>query len=290
VVYGGDGDDTLVGNDGVDFIEGGKGKDDLDGGAGKNMLSGGLGDDILRSGTDGNRIYTGDGTDTVEGVTTQDKVYGQQGVDAVNFAAGQSDNGQVVINVELNSKLGTQGVKVEGSEAFRQRVEAEIEFLRSSPNGQQMLAEFDKAAANGNTVTIRELANEQNGYAQTLGRGNAEISNGKAGEGSDVIISYNPSFHMDAFPAPVAVLYHEMSHAYNGVNGTFQPGTYRGTGPDSGQVPNAERQAVGLDTSAPGFDFDGDPSTAKTTHNPIELTENGMRRELGLPDRPNYSL
>lgn len=290
VVYGGDGDDVMLGGDGVDFLEGGKGKDDLDGGAGKNMLSGGLDNDIIRSGNDGNRIYTGGGTDTVEGATNSDKVYAQQSVDAVNFAAGVRDNGQVVVNVELNSKLGTQGVKVEGSDAFRQRVEAEVEFLRSSPNGQQMLAQFDKAAANGNTVTIKELANEQNGYAQTLGRGNAEISNGKAGQGSDVQISYNPSFHMDAFPAPVVVLYHEMSHAYNGVNGTFQPGTYRGTGPDSGQVPNAERQAVGLETSAPGFDFDGDPATAKTTHNPIQLTENGMRRELGLPDRPNYSL
>lgn len=290
VVYGGDGDDTMLGNEGVDFLEGGKGKDDLDGGAGKNMLSGGLDNDIIRSGSDGNRIYTGGGTDTVEGATNSDKVYAQQGIDAVNFAAGVRDNGQVVVNVELNSKLGTQGVKVEGSDAFRQRVEAEIEFLRSSPNGQQMLAQFDAAAANGNTVTIKELANEQNGYAQTLGRGDAEISNGKAGEGSDVQISYNPSFHMDAFPAPVVVLYHEMSHAYNGVNGTFQPGTYRGTGPDNGQVPNAERQAVGLETSAPGFDFDGDPATAKTTHNPIELTENGLRRELGLPDRPSYTL
>lgn len=290
VVYGGDGDDTMLGNDGVDFLEGGKGMDDLDGGAGKNMLSGGLDDDILRSGSDGNRIYTGGGTDTVEGATNSDKVYAQQGTDAVNFASGVRDNGQVVVNVVLDGKLGTQGVKVEGSEAFRQRVEAEIEFLRSSPNGQQMLAEFDRAAADGNTVTIRELANEQNGYAQTLGRGNAEISNGKAGEGSDVIISYNPSFHMDAFPAPVVVLYHEMSHAYNGVNGTFQPGTYRGTGPDNGQVPNAERQAVGLETSAQPFDFDGNPNTPATTHNPIELTENGLRRELGLPDRPSYAL
>jgi hypothetical protein len=290
VVYGGDGDDTLLGNDGVDFLEGGKGKDDLDGGAGRNMLSGGQGDDIIRSGSDGNRIYTGDGVDTVEGATSSDKVYAQQGVDAINFAAGQRDDGQVVVNVELNGKLGTQGVKVEGSDAFRQRVEAEIDFLRSSPNGQQMLAEFDRAAGNGNTVTIRELANEQNGYAQTLGRGNAEISDGKAGEGSDVQINYNPSFHMDAFPAPVVVLYHEMSHAYNGVNGTFQPGTYQGTGPDDGQVPNAERQAVGLETSAQPFDFDRDPATPATTHNPIALTENGLRRELGLPDRPSYSL
>ena len=105
-----------------------------------------------------------------------------------------------------------------------------------------------------------------------------------------MIISYNPSFHMAEFPAPVVVLYHEMSHAYNGVTGTFQPGTYRGTGPDSGNVPNAERQAVGLETSAAPFDFDGDPSTPATTHNPIGLTENGIRRELGLPDRPNYTL
>ena len=153
-----------------------------------------------------------------------------------------------------------------------------------------MLAEFDEAATKGNTVTIRELANEQNGYARTLGRGNAEIAGGRAGTGSDVVISYNPSFHMDAFPAPAVVLYHEMSHAYNGVTGTFQPGTYQGTGPDSGSVRNAERQAVGLESSAPAFDFDGDPATPPTTHNPMPLTENGIRRELGLPDRPNYTL
>ena len=103
-------------------------------------------------------------------------------------------------------------------------------------------------------------------------------------------IGYNPSFHMDAFPAPTVVLYHEMSHAYNGVNGTFQPGTYVGEGPDSGRVPNAERQAVGLETSAAPFDFDGDPSTPATTTNPDHLTENGFREELGLPDRPSYAL
>ena len=86
------------------------------------------------------------------------------------------------------------------------------------------------------------------------------------------------------------VLYHELSHAYNGVTGTFQPGTYRGTGPDSGRVPNAERQAVGLETSATPFDFDNDPSTPATTANPDHLTENGYREELQLPDRPSYAL
>jgi Ca2+-binding RTX toxin-like protein len=288
VVYGGDGADVLAAGEGTNFIEAGAGDDQVNGSLGINMISAGTGDDHVTSGGD-NSIYLGRGTDAVEGATTDDKVYAED-IDAVRFAAGQRDSSQVVVNVEIDGSLGTRGVTVEGSPAFRQRVEAELEFLRSSPNGQQMLAQFDQAAVQGNTVTIRELANEQNGYAQTLGRGNAEIRNGRAGEGSDVIISYNPSFHMAEFPAPVVVLYHEMSHAYNGVTGTFQPGTYRGTGPDSGSVPNAERQAVGLETSAPAFDFDGDPSTAPTTHNPIELTENGLRRELGLPDRPNYTL
>src|SRR3546814_16859061 len=66
-------------------------------------------------------------------------------------------------------------------------------------------------------------------------------------------------------------LFHEMSHAYNRVNGTFRPGTYTGPGPDSPtptrQIPNAERQAVGLETTADPYDF-GDGS-GPITHNQI---------------------
>jgi hypothetical protein len=283
VVHGGDGDDVMLGEGGVDFLEGGKGKDQLEGGAGQDMLSGGLDDDTITGGAGNDRAYTGGGANTVNG-DAGDVVYAQTVSDIIHFVGNAKPT---VVNIEISA---AEGVTIEGSDAFRQRVGAEIEFLRSSPNGQQMLAEFDAAAAQNNTVTIRELANEQNGYAQTLGRANSEISNGKAGTGSDVIISYNPSFHMAEFPAPVVVLYHEMSHAYNGVNGTFQPGTFRGAGPDNGQVPNAERQAVGLETSAAPFDFDGNPDTPATTANPDHLTENGIREELGLPDRPSYAL
>lgn len=283
VVYGGDGADRLAGGDGVDFLEGGQGNDTLEGGADKDMLSGGVGDDTLRGGEGDDAVYTGAGKDTVDNQSGNDSVYAQTASDVINAATGAKNT---VINVEISA---SKGVTIEGSDAFKQRVGAEIDFLRSSPNGQQMLTQFDQAAARGNSVTIKELANEQNGYAQTFSN-DADLVNGKPGAGGDVQISYNPSFHMDAFPAPVVVLYHEMSHAYNGVTGTFQPGTYRGTGPDNGQVPNAERQAVGLETSAPAYDFDGDPSTPKTTANPDQLTENGLRGELGLPDRPSYSL
>ena len=291
IIHGGDGDDVLHAGTGTNFVEGGAGNDVIHGAGGEDIISAGLGDDVVHLNGGSSHVYTGQGGDTVEGATGSDKVYAQVS-DLINSLGADKPT---VVNVEIDPDVG-HSVEVTGSDAFRQRVEAEMDFFRASPNGQQMLAEFDKAAeAKGNSVTIRELANEHNGYAQTFS-GDAEIVNGRPGAGGDVDIVYNPTFHMDAFPAPSVVLYHEMSHAYNGVNGTFQPGGYTGPGPD-GPGPdgrpttaNAERQAVGLETTAEPFDFDGDPSTPPTTHNPIHLTENGIRREMGLPDRPSYAL
>lgn len=285
IIHGGDGDDAITAGAGTNFIEGGAGDDAITGGGKSDILSGGTGNDRIVVGEGASRVYAGAGDDAIEDAGTNATVYAEVG-DVVNAATNARPT---VVNVVIDASAG-QTIKVEGSEAFVQRIQAELDFLRASPVGQQMLAEFDKAAdVKGNVVTIKELANEQNGYAQTFSR-DADIRNGRAGAGGNVDISYNPSFHMDAFPAPVVVLYHEMSHAYNGVNGTFQPGTYRGEGPDSGRVPNAERQAVGLETSAAPFDFDGDAATPATTTNPDHLTENGLREELGLPDRPSYAL
>ncbi|WP_158238384.1 MULTISPECIES: M91 family zinc metallopeptidase [Luteimonas] len=283
VIYGGNGADTIHAGTGTNYIEGGAGNDVLRGGGSYDILSGGTGDDAIEVGDGRSTVYAGGGADTVDGANASTTVYSEV-ADVINAATGARPT---VINVEIDNTLGDRGVSVEGSDAFVQRMESELNFLRSSPAGQQMLAEFDKAAeAKGNVVTIKELSNEQNGYAQTFSN-DADIINGRPGAGGDVTISYNPSFHMDEFPAPSVVLFHEMSHAYNGVNGTFLPGTYRGEGPDSGRVPNAERQAVGLETSATPYDFDG---TGPLTHNPIPLTENGIRRELGMPDRPSYAL
>ncbi|MEN4903271.1 M91 family zinc metallopeptidase [Luteimonas sp. TWI1416] len=283
VIYGGDGSDTIHAGTGTNYIEGGRGDDVIHGGGEFDIISAGRGDDTIHVGEGRTTVYAGDGQDTIEGAHAQTTVYAEVS-DLVNAATGAKPT---VVNVEIDNSAGDRGIAVKGSDAFVQRMQSELDFLRASPNGQQMLAEFDKAAeTKGNSVTIQELSNEDNGYAQTFSN-DADIVNGRPGAGGDVTISYNPSFHMDAFPAPSVVLYHEMSHAYNGVNGTFLPGTYRGEGPDSGQVPNAERQAVGLETSAQPYDFDG---TGPITHNPIHLTENGIRRELGLPDRPSYAL
>ncbi len=286
VVYGGDGDDKLYGQSGNDFVDGGKGNDTVYGGAGNDILSGGLGNDHIEGHSGDDRIYAGGGTDVISNTGGNNVVYAQTGIDQISASQGAKNT---VVNVDLTGTPGATGIRVEGSDGFRQRVESDLEFFRSSPNGRQMLAEFDAAASRGNTVTIRELSNEQNGYAMSSGD---EISRGRPGPGSDVEIAYNPEFFMSDFPAPSVVLYHEMSHAWNGVNGTFQPGVYSGSDAQdrNAGVPNAERQAVGLETTAPAYDFDGDPSTPATTHNPYPLTENGLRTELGLPLRLHYAL
>lgn len=289
IIYGGDGADELAGGDGGNFIDGGSGNDEVAGGNGRNILSGGDGDDRIDSHGGTSAIYAGAGKDTLVGGKT-DTVYAEQADDTTGAS------GAKVINVTIDPSLGAKGLKVEGSDAFRQRVEADIAFLRASPDGQQMLAEYDKAAAKGNTVTIRELQNEDNGYTMPSETGNnwngTELVNGKAGKGDDAVIAYNPSFRIPEFPAPVGVLYHEMSHAYNAVTGTFQQGTYSGSDrqdADAG-VPNSERQAVGLDNSGTPFDFDGDSQTPDTTANPFALTENGLRAEMGLDPRLHYAL
>lgn len=294
VIYGGDGNDTLVGGAGNDYVEGGNGNDLLRGGAGNDMLSGGNGDDRIESGAGADRVYTGEGKDTVVNSSGKDVVYAQQGVDSVSSSRGASAQ---VVNVDLTGTPGAKGLKIEGSPEFVQRVQADIDMLRASPVGRQMLAEYDRAAANGNTVTIRELANEDNGYTMPdVEHGGTwagtELVNGRAGKGDDAVIAYNPAFHMAEFPAPVGVLYHEMSHAWNAVTGTFQQGDYRGTDTQdrSAGVPNSERQAVGLENTGTSYDFDRDPTTPNTTANPIALTENGLRAELGLPLRLHYAL
>ncbi|HEY9540839.1 MAG TPA: M91 family zinc metallopeptidase, partial [Luteimonas sp.] len=286
-LYGGDGIDTISGGRGNDYIEGGNGDDVIVATGGKNVLSGGLGDDNITASGNGDRVYTGGGTNTVGNLGAEGLAY-SAGVGDKLTGTGTADPN--VVNVVLNSDAGLKGVKLEGSEAFVQRVEADLEMLRASPNGQQMLAEFDKSAANGNIVTIRELQNVDNGYAQSVG--GSDIRNGQPGNSGPVDISYNPAFAIPELPVPSVTLFHEMSHAYNGVNGTFLPGTYTGPGPDSPtptrQIPNAERQAVGLETTADPYDF-GDGS-GPITHNPTALSENGLRAEMGLELRPSYAI
>ena len=166
IIFGGAGNDVIRAGSGFNFIEGGLGNDEIFGGAGQNILSGGRGDDVIHVDAAGrSSAYAGLGNDTINGAGANDLVYTEVG-DLVNAATGARPT---VVNVEIDTGAG-QTIAVTGSEQFRQRVESELDFLRSSAAGTQMLSELDAAVENkGNRVTIQELANEQNGYAQTFG-------------------------------------------------------------------------------------------------------------------------
>ena len=72
-LYGGDGDDILVGGGGTNLIVGGDGNDSLTGGAGTNTLDGGDGDDILQDGGGTNTVIGGTGSNTfIDGGGTND--------------------------------------------------------------------------------------------------------------------------------------------------------------------------------------------------------------------------
>lgn len=79
VLDGGDGNDTVIGQNQNDFLYGGKGNDSLLGGAGNDAISGGDGNDTLRG---------GNGNDWLYGDAGDDLLVGGRGADTINGGAG----------------------------------------------------------------------------------------------------------------------------------------------------------------------------------------------------------
>lgn len=307
VVYGGDGNDEIKGDAGKDYIEGGQGNDSINGGRGEDVISGGLGDDELDGGQNEDVVYGGQGQDTVTD-------------SGINQVFAQSDDvidgkGNQVTQVGLSGTPGSQSIRVQGTPEFQERVNADLDMLRSSPSGRQMLSALDQT---GRTVTISQW-NQDNGRAEPLDASGQPFppfqgpasgglppvlqqdQNGNTipGPSYDVRVQYNPSFNMSTVlqqseSVPATVLYHELSHAYNLATGTLQPGVYQDlvnpNNPDHQVIANAERQAVGLPTQGLPYDFDQDPATPNTFANPADLTENGLLNEQNRAPRGAYNL
>ncbi|MFG2445013.1 M91 family zinc metallopeptidase [Nocardia fluminea] len=298
VIYGGADDDSLLGGEGDDYVEGGSGNDKIAGHAGNDVLSGGLGDDFIEGNEGSDKIYAGDGTDNVSGAgvntpanaNDKDTIYAQEGTDTINRNGDQP----TVVNVEL-AQIPDK-IVVTGSPEFQERVRSDLEFMRSSPNGQQMLASF---ANTDHTVTIVE-GSPAGSSARPDNWNTAHYNEvtGTPGTGTSTTIEYDPrttDLGVDNqkkpwgdTTTPSVVLYHEMAHANDFAHGTFRGGTYEGQDTidsNAGGIRDGERVAVGLP-----IDHDNNPSTPEqvVTQHPTELTENAMRAELGLPLREHY--
>jgi hypothetical protein len=79
IVYGGDGNDRVIGSDQADAFFGEAGRD---------TLSGGQGDDFLSGGDGADRLTGGDGADTLWGGAQNDRLAGQVGDDVLNGGNG----------------------------------------------------------------------------------------------------------------------------------------------------------------------------------------------------------
>lgn len=264
-LYGLSGDDTLSGGAEQDYLEGGTGTDTLDGGQGNDILSGGDGDDVIRGGSGDDVSYAGRGTDTTDGGT---------GSDTANGEAGDTDEG-VESTVTIEIPDGLAGITIEGSPEFVERVQADLQMLASSPEGQQMIADLQQHIDDGpDTLTIREYNNP------------ADPDNSTAStDGTNSTINYNTRLDDFRGAPPVVVLYHEFAHVYDYMNDTFDSTTYSGDDTTDHGIRQGERQATGLP-----IDHDHDPSTPEVIDpdHDLGLTENGLRDEMGLPNRDHY--
>lgn len=310
-VYGGQGRDHLQGGAANSFIDGGEDDDKIIGGRGHNILSGGDGNDWLIAGPASNILYTGNGFDQIDGLKVDDALFATprtmiapiEGVPP-GYERQRPDN-EVAGKLETldwrrffigPENLQASGLTLDGSDDFQARVSDDLKLLASSGAGQKLLYALGKASRlAGAPVVIKELSETENGFffSNDLPSGQETyINNGRAGSRAPGgTLFYNPSYLKEGL-ASVVVLYHELCHAYNHLAGTVFPGEsldgVDGEAPRS-MTPNVELQAVGLPTDGAPFDFDNDPATPALSSNPEPFSENGIRKEFGLPPRKQYA-
>ncbi len=123
-LFGGDGDDTIVGLNGADSIDGGDGDDSLNGGGANDTLIGGngvdridgeAGDDVIEGGNGADILIGNAGADNIDGGSNNDVINGNDGNDTINGGSGadtimgDADDDSVFGGSGNDSILGSTG-------------------------------------------------------------------------------------------------------------------------------------------------------------------------------------
>ncbi|GBD48039.1 heme peroxidase [Methylopila sp. Yamaguchi] len=101
-VFGGDGDDIIIDPFGDDFLRGGDGNDVISGGAGLDILHGGRGQDAIFAGANTTEVFAGEGDDFILGGAGSDNLMGNEGDDWIEGGDGfdglTGENSQLFFN------------------------------------------------------------------------------------------------------------------------------------------------------------------------------------------------
>ncbi|GGN94230.1 M91 family zinc metallopeptidase [Nocardia rhizosphaerihabitans] len=279
LLSGGGGNDTVYGLGGNDRLLGGAGQDYLEGATGDDTIAAGAGNDIMSGGRDNDVMYGGAGNDTSYAGAGSDATYGGTGADTAHNETGDRSDRDTEHTVTVQISNDARFIKIEGSPEFVARTEADLDMLRSSPAGQQMLAEMQRAHDDSGflgigkeNLTITEYPTSDNSKARDGAFGGNEIE-------------YSPRMDSINDGPPAVVLYHEMAHVYDYMTGNFDATKYTGDDPTNHGIRQGERVAAGLPV-----DHDRNPETPEIIDpdHRIELTENGLRAEMGAPHREHY--
>lgn len=193
------------------------------------------------------------------------------------------------MTVDLSKAVGSK-VIVSGTPEFKERVEADIEMLRSSETGRKMLNGMDnsgktlairqydslagvpkgkeKENENMQTNSIKALQNIPDLKTKSVDSWGHLDSKGNPGSQDDALIDYDvtvPLLSTDDVP-PSLGFYHEMTHAYNIMTGTMQNGYYKGDG-----------KPASADNDNPSLDGNG-----RIIETPKKSVRNAERQAVGL--------
>ena len=108
-MQGGNGDDTLFGENGNDKLYGDGGDDTLVGGAGEDELYGSLGNDLLIGGDGNDILFGGRGDDVLIGGSGNDYQSGGEGDDTYRIGKG---HGQDIIDDRGNDTLQLEDIRL----------------------------------------------------------------------------------------------------------------------------------------------------------------------------------
>lgn len=165
MLFGNEGNDTLIGGGGNDTLYGGTGNDVIDGGAGDDFFTGDDGQDAVYGGSGNDFLYGGNGDDALYGGTGNDTLGGDAGDDTLvggsgdNWIYGGEGNDYVVGNGGCNLVVTGSGCDTIGFNANSYLTQPSYTAVLDFTQGQDLLmfTGADYSGVDGKALTSNDI-------------------------------------------------------------------------------------------------------------------------------------